>query len=308
MVTYSANFPEALETRSKEWFFKNLTQLPLMFPMLFNRRPSTLAFEDRIRAAGLGVFQEKPEGTPVAFDDPLEGTRVRSTHAVYTLGYRVTWEAVEDDQWNILSQMPGDLGDAMRDHMESIAWSLMNDAFTGAQFTGLDALSLFNTAHTTLRPGVGTQSNSLSPAIDMSETGLQAAINVFRGMQSEEGRQLNVTPKKMVFHQNLQFASYVLLDTQYKPSSSDNDMNSVASSRSGITPLDSGGVPYLTSQTAWSLHGDVTGKNALIWYDRARPFFERGRDALSMDQLHWAGYRAHPAIGEWRTHVGSNFA
>lgn len=307
MTTFSANFPEAMETRAKEYFFKNFTMLPLMFPNLFSRRPSTKRFEDRIRAAGFGTFQEKAEGMPVAFDDPMEGQRRRSTHTVFGLGYRATWEAIEDDQWNILDQMPSDLGDAARDHQERTAWAVENDGYTGASFTGLDGLSLYNTAHTSLRPGVGTQSNSLTPALALGIPGLEAAMNAARVVLSEEGRQVNIMLRKLLYHPNLQHTAFVLLDTKYRTGSSDNDSSTVATTRSGITPVEDQGVPYLTSQMAWSIHSSGR-KEALLWYDRAQLFFERGRDSVTFDQLHWAAYRAHAAVAEWRGHFGSNFA
>ena len=307
MTTFTANFAEAMETRAKEWFFKNFTQLPLMFPELFSRRPSTKRFEDRVRAAGFGTFQQKDEGAPISFDDPIEGTRRRSAHIVFGLGYRATWEAVEDDQWNILDQMPSDLGDAARDHQERTAWALENDGFAGATFTGLDALSLYNTAHPSLRPGVANQSNSLTPALALGVAGLEAAMNAARVTLSEEGRQINVMLRKLVYHPNLQHTAYTLLNTEYRPGSGDNDRSTVVSTRSGITPVEDQGIPYLTSQTAWSVHS-AGRKEALLWYDRAQLFFERGRDSVTMDQLHWAAYRAHAAIGEWRGHIASNFS
>ena len=307
MTTMTANLPEAMETRAKEYFFRNFTQLPLMFPNLFSRRTSTKRFEDRIRAAGFGSFAEKAEGAPLAFDDPIEGQRRRSTHAVFGLGYRATWEAIEDDQWNILDQMPADLGDAARDHMERVAWAVENDGFAGATFVGLDGLSLYNAAHTSLRPGVGVQSNSLAPALALGVAGLEAAMNAARVTLSEEGRQINVMLRKLLYHPNLQHTAYTLLNTEFRPGTGDNDRSTVVSTRSGITPVEDQGVPYITSQTAWSVHSSGR-KEALLWYDRAPLFFERGRDSITMDQLHWGAYRAHPAVGEWRGHIGSNFA
>jgi hypothetical protein len=203
--------------------------------------------------------------------------------------------------------MPADLGDAARDHMERTAWALENDGFTGTTFTGLDGLSLYNTAHTSLRPGVGTQSNSITPALALGVAGLESAMNNARVTLSEEGRQINVMLRKLLYHPNLQHTAYTLLNTEFRPGSADNDRSTVVSTRSGLTPVEDQGVPYLTSQTAWSVHS-MGRKEALIWYDRAMLFFERGRDAVVFAQLHWAAYRAHPAIGEWRGHVGSNFA
>jgi hypothetical protein len=299
VTTFTANFPEAMETRAKEWFFKNFMMQPLMFPQLFSRRPSRKRFEDRIRAAGFGTFQQKDEGSPVQFDDPIEGVRRRSAHTVFGLGYRATWEAIEDDQWDILDQMPADLGDSARDHQERTAWAVENDGFVGATFTGLDGLSLYNTAHTSLRPGVANQSNALTPALALGVAGLEAAMNNARLTLSEEGRQVVVTLKKILYHPNLQHTAYTLLNTEFRPGSSDNDRSTVVSTRSGISPVEDQGVPYLTSQTAWSVHSSGR-KESLLWYDRAPLFFERGRDAVTFDQLHWAAYRAHAAIAEWR--------
>ena len=308
MAIFSANFPEAMETRAKEWFFRNYMQLPLMFPKIFKRQRSTTRQEDAIRAAGFGTFMDKAEGTPVAFDDPVEGSRIRTTHTTFALGYRATWEAIEDDQWDILDQMPADLGDAARDHQERIAWALLNDAFAGNTFTGLDGLALFSTAHTTLRAGVGTQSNSLSPAIELGVAGLEAAMTLARNTQSEEGRQINVQLRKLLYNPALMHTAFTLLNTEYRMGSADNDKSTVATTRSGISPVEDMGVPYITSTTSWSLHTGNSGKEALRWFDRANLFFERGRDALTWDQLHWGGYRAHVALRDWRGHVGSNFA
>jgi hypothetical protein len=307
MTTMTANFPEAMETRAKEYFFKNFSMLPLMFPELFVRRPSTKRFEDRIRAAGFGTFMEKAEGGAVSFDDPVEGQRIRSTHTVFGLGYRATWEAIEDDQWNILDQMPSDLGDAARDHQERIAWAVENAGYVTTSFTGLDGLALYSTAHTSIRAGVGTQSNSLSPALALGVAGLEAAMNAARTTLSEEGRQVNVMLRKLLYHPNLQHTAYTLLNTEYRTSSSDNDRSTVVTTRSGITPVEDQGVPYLTAQNAWSVHSSGR-KEGLLWFDRANLFFERARDSVTFDQLHWAAYRAHPAIAEWRGHIGSNFA
>ena len=79
--------------------------------MLFTSKPSTKAFEDGMRVSALGSFATKPEGTPVGFDDPISGTRVRTVHTTYALGFRVTMEMKEDDLFNIIEQMPADLGD-----------------------------------------------------------------------------------------------------------------------------------------------------------------------------------------------------
>ena len=304
MATFTANFPELMETRQKEIFFKQFTMQDLMFPKLFQRKSSTKSHEDRMRVAGLGTFREKLEGVPISFDDPVQGARVRTIHQTFGLGYRATWEAVSDDQWDILDKIPGDLGDSARDHQERLAWGLLNDAISsGGTYTGLESEALFSSTHSLIKT-LGTESNILSPPVALSITGLEDALTAARTMLSDEGRYINVTFNKLLFHPDLAHTAYVLLNTEYRPGSNDNDKSTVVSTRSGITPVEDQGVPYLSDTNAWSLHAGP-GQNSLCWNDRAELFFEKANDNLTFDQLHWAAYRASVMFSEWRNNFGS---
>lgn len=304
MATRSSNFPELLETRAKKIFFKNFTQQGQKFRELLAVVPSTKAHEDRIRVAGLGTFQTKAEGTPVAFSDPVEGTRRRVIHTTYALGYRNTMEAVDDDQWNILDKMPADLGDSARDHQERIAWDLLNDGYAGNRHTGLDNLALFSASHTTLRPELGVQSNIQSPAVELSVTGLEAMMTQARTTQSEEGRYVDMQQSILLIHPDNEHNAYVLLETAFKSGSTDNDVSTVVSTRSGLKPLV---VPFLTATRAWSIH-DGPGRNSLQWNDRMDLTFSRAGDPDTFDEKHYAAYRASTMHSEWRGNWGSNFS
>lgn len=304
MAHFTAGFPEAMETRSKQIFFQNYTMQELMFPKLLQRKPSTKAYEDRIRYAGLGTFQLKPEGQPVAFSDGVEGDRIRTLHQTFALGVRSTWEALSDDQWDILDRMPGDLGESAYDHQERLAWSLMNDAYGAlGVFTGLDALELFSNVHVLLRGGTG--SNELVPPVGLSTTGIEDAITLMRVTVGEEGRFINVNNSRLLYHPALAHTAYVLLDTERRVGTADWDKSTVATTRSGITPVVPEGVPYLASETQWSLHSEP-GKNSLCWNDREKLFYEKAKDNLTFDQLHWAAYRASVMFSEWRGNLGGN--
>jgi hypothetical protein len=79
-------FFRLLEAEEKDVFFKTFSQIELLFPQLFQRKPSTKAYEDGMRVAALGTYATKPEGTPVAFDDPVQGAQVRTVHQTYAVG------------------------------------------------------------------------------------------------------------------------------------------------------------------------------------------------------------------------------
>ncbi len=304
MALVSAETIELLSTLEKEIFFKNFTQQEQRFRKLFDTKTSTKAYEDRLRVAGLGTFQVKPEGTPVAFSDPVEGTRRRVIHTTYALGFRVTKESIGDDQWDIIKQMPGDLGDSGRDHQERIAWDLINDGYAGNRHTGLDGLSLFSTVHTRLRPELGTQSNALSPAVQLSVTGLETIMTLASTTQSEEGRYVDLDQALLVIEPTEQHNAYVLLNTTMKPGSTNNDASTVVSSRSGLTVLET---PFKTTTRSWSIHARP-GKNSLQWNDRESMDFDRAKDSDTFDSKFYGYYRASVQFSEWRNNWGSNFS
>ena len=304
MATFTFNHPELLEADQKLIFFKEFMMQELMYPALFNELNSVKGYEDGMRVAGLGTFHTKPEGTPFGFDDPVSGTKVRNVHTVFGLGYRVTMEMADDDQHDIIDQMPADLGDAARDHMERLAWSLVNDAFTGTTYTGLTdggaAGALCSSTHTNLKTGT-TQSNILSPAVSLSTTGLESMMTLASLTTSDEDRYIDMSQSKLVYHPNNQHKAHVLLNTEYAPGGSDNDRSTVVTSQSGITPCRRQGIPYLTSTTNWYIAGD----SDLRWYTRKPLTFERAKDSDTLDQKFYAYYRALVCFFEWRGFWGS---
>ncbi len=90
MATLTPQFFELLEADSKDITFKAFAMQDLKFPQLMQRKPSTKAYEDGMRIAALGTYATKPEGTPIAFDDPVQGARVRTVHQTFDLGWRAS--------------------------------------------------------------------------------------------------------------------------------------------------------------------------------------------------------------------------
>jgi len=308
MATFTAQHPELLERDTKEIFFKSFSQIPQLYPKLFKVQKSNKAYEDRMIAAALGTYAVKPEGTPVGFDDPVTGTKVRTVHTMFALGFRVTEEMMEDDQHGIIRQIPADLGDSARDHQERLAWGLMNDAFAGTTYTGLhdgvSAKPLFSATHNNLKTNT-TQSNLLAPPVALSVTALEAMMTRASNTLSHEDRYIRPAQSILVFNPNLQHQVYVLLQTEYRPGTSDNDRSTVVSSRSGLSPISPEGVPYLTSTTAWSIHAPV-GSNGLRWNNRRSLRYDRATDSDTFDQKFYGSYRASVMINDWRGSWGSN--
>ncbi len=298
MATLSPQFFQLLEAEEKTVFFDEFSMIAKLYSEIFDTKTSTKAYEDRVRVARLGTFVMKPEGTPISYDDPAQGTQVRTVHQTFGLGWRATEEMMEDDQFSVMSQMSKDLGESAADHRERLAWSLVNDGFTGTTYTGLEGDVLFTTTHTLLKGAIGTvnRSNVISPAVALSQSGLESLLNLIHTSQSDEGRFIMLNPVKLVIHPNLAHTAHVLLNTEKKPFSADNDRNTVISTRLGLTALT---VPYLSSTSNWFVFS-APGKNTLQWNERRPLSFFRSQDSDTRDQKFGATYRASVMWSEWR--------
>jgi len=303
MATFRATLPEVFEARMAELFFKRFQMEELLYPQVFNIKRVTKGHDDAFKISGLGTFSLKPEGTPISYDDPVQGPRVRIIISTFALGFRVTMEAQMDEQFDIIDEFPVDLGDAGRDHQENVAWGLFNDAFAGTTHTGLDGLSLINTAHTTLKhstPGT-TLSNQISPGVGLSVTLLEDMITTLRLTQSEEGRQIPIRPAVLVIHPDEEHNAAKLLETDKEPFTNENQINAVSGSRTGVSFVS---VPYLTDNDAVFL-GTDKNKHSVMWLDRMGLTFDNSKDAQTKDSLFDGMYRAEVAVRDWRGWVGS---
>lgn len=302
MATLTPQFFELLEADQKRIYFQSFSQQAEKWPKLFERATSTKAYEDRLRIGGLGTLAVKPEGTPIAFDDPIQGTRVRSVHSTYGLGWRATMEMMQDDQFGIMDRMSSELGEATRDHRERLAWSLVDDFFTGTTYTGLEGDTLGSATHANLKAG-GTQSNILAPAVALGVAGLEAMMTLAMVTTSDEGRFIDLEQGILVIHPNLAHQAHVLLNTEREVDTANWNVSTVASSRSGLMPVV---VPWLSSTTHWTVHAPP-GRNSLTFSERMAPEFSAAPDPDTKDQKHYVVWRGMVYFSEWRGNWGSAF-
>lgn len=302
MPTFTSTAPELLEPWVTSIFFNTYKQLEEMLSKVYNVKKSTKAFEDTFAVSGLGQFALKPEGTPITYDDPVQSGRKRVVHSTFALGFRVTMEMMDDDQHNIISRMPQDLGRGARHNREVNAWNRLNNGFTTA--TGLPegdgtARALFSAAHVRLKD-LGVSSNIASPGVALSISGLEDAITNFRMTQDDSGRRINIQPKQIICHPNDEFVAMQILDSQSEPFTADNQINTM--SRMGLTATS---IPYLTDTDAWFLFAEKS-QHSLTFYERMSLRFDRNKDSQTKDALFDAMMRYSVTHDDWRGSYGSN--
>jgi hypothetical protein len=306
VTTLRSTLPDVFEDRQAELFFRKYRQNPQLYRRVVKYKTTTLGHDDAFKVSGLGTFVLKPEGTPISFDDPVQSQRRRVAIPTFGLGYRTTFEAEADAQYDVIDQMPSDLGDAGRDHQENLAFGVYNDAFAGAAFTGLDALALCSAVHPMLKPPVPgtTLSNLLAPGVALSITSLEAMTTNLTLTQDDNGRRIgqSLKPAVLLVHPNDEHEAARLLESEFEPNTTENQINTMRSSRTGVVPIAS---PFLTDTDNHFLLANPSTTGAVVWINRMSMTFDSGVDSATKDRLFDAMYRATLAVREWRGVVGS---
>lgn len=296
-TVFRGTLPEVFEARQAEILYKNYTMQPTLYTQVFNVESSNKAYEDWFEVSGLGQFRVKPEGTPVTYDSPVQGTRRRITHTTSALGYRVTMEAMEDAQYDVIDQHPKDMGDAAREHDEITAWAMFNSPTSTTVAMVGDGLALASASHTILKPkdpSAATQSNLA--AVALSVTGLEAALTAMMTTKTREDRYMQLKPSKLIIPPALGHLAYQLLNTEKEVFTNENQVSTVSSSRTGIAPVV---VPYLTDTDNWALTCEKS-QHKLCFYNRKKLTFDSSTDSQSKDKLFDAVKRISVVAKDWR--------
>lgn len=298
---------------ARKVFVDDYNELPADYPQVFNVETSSKAFEDDLVMAGLPIAVEKPEGEEIAFDRPVFRGKVRYLHVGYGLGYEITQEAVEDEQYGALNrQGAANLARSIREAESVTAWNILNNAFSSV--TVYDGLSLINSAHT----GVGglTFANTPSAPEDLSTAALKSATERFMLMQNDRGLRVQMQARNLIVPVENYWIAQEILGTQIVLGSfgnatapdSTSETGSITSNDAmnvvtmmGLVPMKS---PYLTDPDSWYLTAEK-GQHKMNFFWRRTPTDISGDDERA--QLAWFGITARWATGatDWRGVDGS---
>jgi hypothetical protein len=273
---------ELLEPGLKAIFFNKFKRHPEEYTNYMNVLSSGRNFEEDLTFAGFGSVQEKAEGEPVPFEDPIQGALKRYTHAEYALGFRITRPMWMDDQYGKMKQMTQALAISFSDLVEVKAALLFNNATatTPEASLGADDKPLLATDHPLL--GGGTWSNKPSVDADISYTAVQNGLINFENLTDHRGLKIRVRPEKVVVAPEFRFVAEEIFKQEAKPNSSDRDDNTV--SNKGISVFVS---HYFTDSDRWFLLSnpavDGMAGHSLQFIWRERPIFETYDDKDTKD-------------------------
>ncbi len=260
---------------------------------VYNMLTSKRQYEEDTQVWGFGTMPAKAEGSPIFYDEAVQGYDVRYTHNTFALGFRVTEELQDDDLYGKIAKLPKMLGLSAKQTIETNSANLFNNGFSAT--TGGDGQPLFSAAHP-LSDG-GTASNQLAVAADFSATSLKQALIEFEDTVDDRGLPLLQRATKILHPIELKWDVQEVLRSQLKPDSADNNMN----------PLTQAGLSsmlwhYLTDSDAWFILGDI---HELNYFTRKPLTFTSGMDFDTGDAKFKANMRFSVGHTDWRGVFGT---
>jgi hypothetical protein len=268
-VINSSSFAKALWPGVNAWYGKAYDEYPVEWTNLFDEFKSRKAFEEDVGVTSFGLASIKTEGAPVSFDSERQAFITRYSHIVYALGFVITREIYEDDQYDVVGQRKAQgLAFSMRQTKEIVASNVYNRAFTGG-YTGGDGSILCVNNHPNFAGG--TWSNVPTTAADLSEAALEQAQIDIAGYTNDRGLLIAVRPQCLIVPRQTVFEQYRILNSAGRVGTDNNDVNALKGM--GIVPKVVVN-HYLTDVDAWFIRTDV--KDGM-------KYFERRSDEFTVD-------------------------
>ena len=268
-IINTGSFAKALWPGVNAWYGKAYDEYPVEYKDLFETHSSSRAWEEDVGTSGFGLAVQKSEGSPISYDSERQGFITRYQHAVFALGFVITREMMEDDQYDIVGKRKAEgLAFSMRQTKELIGANVYNRAFSGS-YLGGDGVSLISNAHPNIKGG--TWSNQIATASDLSEAALEQACIDIAGFTNDAGLLIAVRPETLIIPRQLIFEAKRILGTDGRVGTDNNDLNALKTL--GVVPKVVTN-HYLTDTDAWFIRTNVK---------HGMKYFERRGDAFEMD-------------------------
>ncbi len=270
-VMTTSSFAKALWPGVNAWYGRAYDQYPEEYNKLFETQKSSKAFEQDVGVSSFGLAVQKAEGAPISYDSERQGFTTTYTHAVYALGFIITREMMEDDQYDVIGKRKAEgLAFSMRQTKEVIGANVYNRAFSGS-YLGGDGVALISASHPNIKGG--TWSNQIATASDLSEAALEQACIDIAGFTNDAGLLIAVRPETLVIPRQLIFEAKRILDTDGRVGTDNNDLNAIRTL---------GSIPkivtnhFLTDTDAWFIRTNV--QNGMKHMERRADSFDMDND------------------------------
>lgn len=222
-----SNFPDLNNANFYKVAFEGYTEHPMVYETIFNVKDSKRATEYVSAVSGLGMPGIKTEGDSMTYDSPIQLYDGSVTHTTYAQGVRLTMEAMQDDEYNVLGErLFRSVGRGFNQRVETEAANVFNNGFTdSAAYHGPDGKPLFSETHYK-NPDETTSyiSNTTASAADLSVVALKFAITNFENMTDERGLKFNQKARYLLVAPENKWVAQEILQSQLVPHEADTNV------------------------------------------------------------------------------------
>lgn len=297
----TGSHPKALWPGVKAWWGQVYNEVPEEYVDLFDMQTSQQAYEELVQSTGFGLAPIKSEGGSGAYDSSIQGFTVRATHIAYALGYKVTYEELQDNLYSQLSRGRAQANAfSMRQTVENVGVAMYNDAFAGAVFLYPDGQPLISTAHVNVTGG--TFSNRLDPDAELSEVALEDISIQLMQVRNDRGLLISVMGQSLHIAPQEWFNANRILKSVQQAGTANNDINVLKATNAFPKGIKMN--HYFTTPGAWFVRTNVP--SGMIGFWRERPSFSQDNDFDTKNAKAMSYMRLSFTCGDPRSLFGSN--
>lgn len=240
---------------------------------LYEINTSNRAYEQDVEITAFGLAPVKNQGSAGSYDSEMQGWVTTYMHVAYALGYIVTFEEIEDDQYKeVASRRAKANAFSMRQTIENVGAFLYNNAFSSTYFTTPDGQPLISTSHVSAN-GL-TFSNRLTTNADLSEASLEDMCVQIMNATQGRGLKISVMPRSLHLAPSELYNAQRILKSVLQNDTANNAINALRALNSipeGIKVNH-----YFTDPDAWFLRTNIPNGMQMFW--RNKPMFDKDND------------------------------
>lgn len=279
-------------------YLMTLDGYPEEFSKFYNMQGSTMKQEEDVVVDGFGLVPEKAEGAQPTFDYIKLSDSKIYTHKTYVLGYEVTEELFEDEQYGVIRKATTMLATAVRQTTDTLGASVFNNAFSGS-FLGVDGKALCATDHPQSKAG-GTNANKPTVDVDFDATSLTSALQTIEQWTDANGLPILKKPKWIVSGPMQRDIITKVLGSTGMPGTTDNDINAVRE-----WGLDKMILHYLSDADVWFIIPQPS-EHYMNWFWRVKPKFRNYDDPSTGNARFQTRFRCSYGFTTWQGIYGSS--
>uniref|UniRef100_A0A6M3IDI6 Putative capsid protein n=1 Tax=viral metagenome TaxID=1070528 RepID=A0A6M3IDI6_9ZZZZ len=298
------------------YFWENYDETPPMYEELFDVVPSTGAYDKFTSAIGLGELLEKPEGTDLQADSPMESYTIVCKNRSFGRVIRFSKESVDDSQKGNLMQKTAGTWGRMVPYTKELFYAkffnygaytaghdVFNNKITGViedatGNLGYDSKPWFSTAHPD-KVGNTYANYTLTRALTHPNLKTTYLTYTSTNNRDERGHIVSLMPDTLLVPPALYFTAREILESTLIPDIFDNTKNVLSAI---VQPM---AWQFLEDADGWYL---LKRKMGLMATSRESVTIDFWQDEMSKDYFTSIYERYGGAMTNWRFAYACNIA